>query len=423
MKKIKIKIIVVLAIFGLIPLLYSATSLAAGDAYYSLSTPTSSYNVGSSFTINVSETSTTADSVQGVQANLSYNSSLLKFNSLSISGSPFTLCAQQTGGSGQVQVGCASSPNPVSGGTYPVVQVNFSVIATGATSVAIASSSNIENSSEVSVWNGSLSSVSLNLVNPPSPAATSTPKPTTTSTTTTSSRVSSTSVSTTQTVTPKPSVIAPTTTTITPTNNPVTSAESPPLGNLSVKVTNSQGQPISNAKVVLNNLLTRFTNSAGIALFTNIHTGTNQVVVSAPGNQNSSTTVMVVSGKTTPVSFNLTASSSPLTLIGIISLITIVLLLGVAWRVRGKNKSQPQPSIQPQTFNQPPVSATNVGRVFSPTTPSLTTPINPITPAQPTNNVSQPQPSIQPQIINRAPIRPNTKIASPLNWSPIKGTT
>lgn len=180
MKHYKIKslisLIVIMLSIGLA--LTTVPSMAAGDAYFSLYPSSGSYVTGNSFTLNITETSSSGDNVQGVQAYLAYNSTYLRYNSLTLSGSPFTLCAQQTGGGGSVEVSCASSPNPVGGGTYPVAQVNFTVLAAGSTSISITSSSDIQNNYENSVWNGALTSASFTLSNPlPPPAPTSTSSP------------------------------------------------------------------------------------------------------------------------------------------------------------------------------------------------------------------------------------------------------
>src|ERR1019366_3839873 len=131
----------------------------------------------------VSETSTSGDSTNAAQVNLSYPTSLLQYQSISLSG-PFTLCGQETGGSGSVNIGCASTT--VVSGTQSIAQITFSVIASGSAPVVMSAGSgstltNIVNStSGSSVWNGVLPSTSFTLSQPvttPTPAKTPSSSP------------------------------------------------------------------------------------------------------------------------------------------------------------------------------------------------------------------------------------------------------
>jgi hypothetical protein len=336
--------------------LTTVPSMAAGDAYFSLYPSSGSYVTGNSFTLNITETSSSGDNVQGVQAYLAYNSTYLRYNSLTLSGSPFTLCAQQTGGGGSVEVSCASSPNPVGGGTYPVAQVNFTVLAAGSTSISITSSSDIQNNYENSVWNGALTSASFTLSNPlppPAPTSTSSPHqtssytPTPTSTPVIANKGGTTApISSTAKNTP---ISTPTSTTI---------AENPPFGNITIIVTNSHGQPIANAKVIIDKTLIRYTNSAGQVIFSNVHTGLNTITIIRPGDVTTNSKLSIIAGNNKPVNFRLAKSFNSLTVV-IPAIIILVLLFGGIgfWRFRDKHKLKIMPPSN--SLNDLPIPITN----------------------------------------------------------------
>ena len=370
MKHSKIKKLISLTALTLIlsQALTNPTVLAAGDAYYSLSSSSNSYVVGNSFTLNVTETSSSTDNVQGVQADLSYNTTYLRFNSLTTTGSPFNLCAQQTGGNGTVEVSCASSPNPVGGGTYPVAQINFTVLTAGSTSVGITSSSDIQNNNGSSVWNDQLTTTNFSFSNPlPAPTPTPTPTPTNTTKSTAPKQTSITPIvtSTTKTTT------APTTPAVVSSPSSTTIAESPPLGNLSIIITNSSGKPIYNAKVIIDNSQTGYTNSAGLVVFKNIHTGTNTLKIIAAGNKPSTYSIMVTAGNNKPLTFRLDKSFSPLPIIGLAAIVVILLLIGIIyWRIRIRHQQNIVPLAQP--FNNSTIPAfnnqsNNLGTIIKPT--------------------------------------------------------
>src|SRR5262249_19713978 len=135
-----------------------------GTASFSLSPSSGTYTVGNSINVTIYETSAAGDNVQGVQANLSYNTTDLQFNSVSESGSPFTLVGQSTGGSGLVQVGEASTSTVT--GQQLVAVVNFTVLnntAPNPTVISTTTGSDIQNSSLKSVWNGTNASASYTL--------------------------------------------------------------------------------------------------------------------------------------------------------------------------------------------------------------------------------------------------------------------
>jgi len=181
----------------IVPLMASAGIVqAASNAYFTLSPPTGSFSVGSNIVIRISETSTSEDNVSAVQANLSYPTAYLQFVSTNWSIGPFTLVGQNTGGSGVVNLGIASTA--VVSGEQNVADVTFSVLATGPVGITMSSGSNIDNNIGDSVWNGILPATSYTLT--PSVVAAGT-----TSTTTTAGATSPSSTTTPSTATPSSS--------------------------------------------------------------------------------------------------------------------------------------------------------------------------------------------------------------------------
>ena len=154
---------IILALFsGFLLCVFVTTppALAAGDASFSLSPSNGSYNVGNTLSVVITETSTNGDNVDAVEADLTYDASKLQYQSTSLTG-PFTLCANNSGGGGSVSIACASSA--VVNGTQSVATVNFTVLATGPTSISTANTSDIDNNLGSSVWDTNLPSVSYTL--------------------------------------------------------------------------------------------------------------------------------------------------------------------------------------------------------------------------------------------------------------------
>jgi len=398
--KIKYLISLIALTFVLSQVLTYPTVLAAGDAYFSLSSSSNSYVVGNSFTLNVTETSSSTDNVQGVQADLSYNTTYLRFNSLTTTGSPFNLCAQQTGGNGSVEVSCASSPNPVGGGTYPVAQISFTALTAGSTSVGITSSSDIQNNNESSVWNGQLTTTNFSFSNPlPAPTPTPTPTNTTKSTAPKQTNTNPIVTSTTKTTTPT------TTPVVVTSPNSSTIAESPPLGTLSIVITSSSGKPIYNAKVIIDHSQTRYTNKNGLVVFKDIHTGKNTLAITATGNKSSTYSIVVTAGNNKPLTFRLTKSFSPLPIIVLAAIVVVLLLIAIIyWRIRIRHQQNVIPLTQPSSNSTIPVFnnlSNNLGTIIKPTLATQNSTSDNSTSPMPNQSFATPQPqTTQPMPIN-----------------------
>lgn len=154
---------VIFAVFGI------TTAYAAGDASFMLTT-TGTYAVGGTITVQITETSSSGDDVDAVQADIVYPDNLLSVSNVSTGtsdNSPFTLEGQDQTSSGQILLAYASTS--VVSGTQNVASITFNVIAAGSTdttpgdsnyfgmddiSVESVENSNIANSSGDSVFNG-----------------------------------------------------------------------------------------------------------------------------------------------------------------------------------------------------------------------------------------------------------------------------
>lgn len=112
-------------------------------------TPASgSYTVGGSIVMAIREDSL-ATAVNGVQADLTYPSTRLQFESANTTGSPFTMTLQNTGGGGTIQLGVGLLGSSVTGDQL-VGTVTFTVLAAGVSEVAVAGTSMITAESDSS---------------------------------------------------------------------------------------------------------------------------------------------------------------------------------------------------------------------------------------------------------------------------------
>lgn len=312
---------------------------AAGDAYFTLSPTTGSYSVGNNIVVSVSETSTSGDNTNAVQANLSYPTSLLQYQGISLDG-PFTLCGQETGGGGAVNIGCASTTTV--SGTSQVAQVTFSVLASGTAPVAMTSGSDIDNTSGSSVWNGTLPSASYSLSKPATTTPTTTP--TTTTPTTTKSSVPVTNPTTKPTTsTPATSTPAPTTARSTPTPE----AAAPSLASVSVTVVNSKGDAVKGVKVTLDKTHSALTNGNGIANFSGVASGSYTLIASKTGQKSIQSKFVLTPGenKLLRLEFASTGSSIVPIVLGITGIVIVVLVIGSVYlRIYRRRLNRPSPN-------------------------------------------------------------------------------
>lgn len=121
------------------------TAVSTGAELY-ITPATGSYTNGSTFTITIRENSGSTP-VNAVQANLSYPTARLQFQSISTATSGFSDVLQSTGGSGTVQIGMGELGGSVTGDAI-VATVTFSVVGTGSAAVQFTAGSGIAQTSD-----------------------------------------------------------------------------------------------------------------------------------------------------------------------------------------------------------------------------------------------------------------------------------
>jgi hypothetical protein len=254
----------------------------AGTATFSLSPASGSHAQNTTFVVSVYENSGAA-TVNGIQANLSYDTTKLQYAGVDNTGSPFT-DAQSTATGGVVLIGryIGLSSTPVSGSQL-VAKVSFKVLASsGSTAINFASSSGIIDAvSDLDIKAASSPGASFTLTAPattpppapsPSPAPAPAPAPAGTPKTTTPAP--------TPPATPPaaPSTPTKTTSTGTPTTTPTTSTTGQTYF-VGVKVTDDLGKPVANATVTIDKTIIAITDASGVASFTTLTAGKHTVVV------------------------------------------------------------------------------------------------------------------------------------------------
>jgi len=300
----------------------SQVARAAGTASFTLTPNSGTYSVGSAFTVTVYETSQASDNVEGVQANLTYNAANLRCDSVSVSDTAFTYQAQKACSGGTVNIGEAAG-STVSGQQLVGI-ISFTVLGAGSASVSIASGSDIQNSSQSSVWSGTKATATFTLANPaPSGgggSGSSGGAPTKTPVASGSTDKSSGSNS--GPAHPQTSTAAPTTTPTSTSQGGGTATTT-----LAVTVTDASGKPIVNAKVVVANRYSEYTDAQGKAGFSNLPGGTYNVTVSASGQKTSQTKVTLTPNETKQISLKLAGATSKMSL-AILAAVGAVVLLG-----------------------------------------------------------------------------------------------
>jgi chitodextrinase len=126
------------AIFAVIGVIFISFSLAATPGTMSLTPATAQVAVGSTFTVRINEDSLT-DTVNAVQADLTYDATKLEFVSADAANSQFTVQAQNDGGSGKVSI-ARGATTPVSG-VQLVSTLTFKALAPGSTAISFANTS------------------------------------------------------------------------------------------------------------------------------------------------------------------------------------------------------------------------------------------------------------------------------------------
>ncbi len=145
-RTLALSLLAVMVILGLSSAANHQASAAAGVAGLSVTSSASSYQVGSTFTVTITDNGT--DAINSVQANINYDSAVLTEQSISTgtaAGSPLTTTlGTPTVANNQIQISVGDLGN-VAGDTGPltVAKITFLVTATGSTSISPDSSSKI----------------------------------------------------------------------------------------------------------------------------------------------------------------------------------------------------------------------------------------------------------------------------------------
>ncbi len=162
----KIKILSLIGSF-LASLLFPGLALAASNVIY-ISPQGTTVNQGANFSVEVRIDPNS--SINAVQAYVNYNSSIIQYDSLSLGA--FTLCAQQSGGGGQVQISC-STTSSVSSDSL-IATINFTALSGGTSGLDLSNYNAVDSSTATytnpSAQNGS---VTVNGTSSPAPSSNS----------------------------------------------------------------------------------------------------------------------------------------------------------------------------------------------------------------------------------------------------------
>lgn len=135
---------IVIALLVVVGGFFIYKSFAANDTL-SLSPASSSPALGSSFTVTVNENSNT-DSVNAVEADLTYDQSKLQFVSIDYSTSAFALQGTSSGGAGLISIARATTTALT--GSHVVGVITFSAIGAGSANVNFAATSTLVKASD-----------------------------------------------------------------------------------------------------------------------------------------------------------------------------------------------------------------------------------------------------------------------------------
>ena len=264
--------------------LISKGAYASSTDYFSISPATANYQVGNSINIAISVTAN--DTINAINAQLSYSSSNLRYNSDTLTGH-FTLCGNNSGGNGSINIGCAVSGNGVTG-YEAIANLNFTVLAQGTAEVKFVSGSAIVDVSQNNTFNGIYPLSTLSLSNPP--AAPSQPISSGGSGNT-APPVSSSGNSRTTRIAPPPTSTSPTKLITAPSNPTSPGSLTAPnnksnlINSLTITLLSPQNVPLSGVPVIITgSIKAQFTNSKGQVLFKSISPGIQTIHYKYNGN-------------------------------------------------------------------------------------------------------------------------------------------
>ncbi len=250
---------------------------AAGSATLSLQSSSSSHDLGTTFTVTVTENS--PDQINAVQANLTYDNTKLEYVNIDASSSSFDFTLPSSGGGGTVKIARGVSGGKTLTGSQTVAKVTFKVlVGSGSSAVSFATDSAIVRPSDgQNVWDGNITGGTYTFTTPPSttqtssgstaPTSTGTPKTSTTASATPTSTGTSPSASV-QAVNPDTPIA-------------VNSASVNSSGYLvAIKVKDQQGKSVSGATVTVDKKTTK-SDATGVASFSGVSSGKHTVKISS----------------------------------------------------------------------------------------------------------------------------------------------
>jgi hypothetical protein len=330
MKKInKIGIISALVSLTSWLLLSSSVAMAAGSATLSLNPNSGSYNKDDSFTVSIYEDSG-AETVNAVQANLTYDAAKLQLTAIDSSSSAFDIKAAESGGGGTINIARAK----IGGlsGNQIVSKLTFTaLVGSGSTAVNFANSSAIVRASDnTDIWNHDPTGGTYTLTTPTSSTPPTTAPPTTTkSGTTTKPKASN--------ITNSPSTAQQQANPSEPVPANVVTTTTNSTFFVAIKVIDSKGKPVQNATVKLGSDSSK-TDINGLASFSNVSAGSYKVTVDATKVKGKSTIVVDASRPATEVQefqIKATAKYNWELYAGIAGAILVVLIILGLWKGGG----------------------------------------------------------------------------------------
>ena len=318
-----------LAIFA-IPLTYfTGQSYALGSDYFSINSGSNNYPVGQTFNVEISETS--SDNVNAESAVLNYPASLLTLNSITLNG-PFTLCGNDSGSGGSINISCAVPDNTVTG-TQQIANLNFTPTVAGVSTIDFTSGTAISNSSQVNSWNGVYPSANYTIYQPaPTPQPTSTVNTSTPSSTASTPHYYPSSSSATTSNTPSPQVTSPTK--VLPKSTVPKNTQVAYINTTKVIIlveNQKNNQYINLASVSISGYKSELTNKQGQVVFNKVSIGMHNITVSYPGIKTLTKAYKIMpnsSAQKIIISLNLASNNQTRLVAYIVSLVVVLSIIG-----------------------------------------------------------------------------------------------
>lgn len=342
--------------FAIVGVMLTHFVYGAGAATLTLTPASGSYDINGTFTVTVKENSG-SETINAVQADLSYDTSKLQFISLSTAGA-FNYCDPSSGGGGgNISFACASTAGALTG-NQTVGTITFkALVGSGSSPVTFKSSSAIVRTPDAAnIWNTSTAGGTYSFTTPSTPTCPSGQTGTYPNCSTPSTGGGGGSTGSTGSTNTKPSgsgstgssSSTPTTTpteSTNPTTTPTTVNENGTVEGgtmVAVRVLDDKGNPVADATVTIGNATAK-TDKTGVASFTSIKPGNYTVIAkTAKGGQvKAAVTVKASTGIGKVQSFDLKVKAPNYTLIYVILGVVVVAGAGVIAFILHRNLKGP----------------------------------------------------------------------------------